>query len=227
MKKIRSDLSLMFICIAILFSSAVVYGQEKDVLFVEKYRVHGRDPMVSKIVEEEKKVGTGETETEVIEDDPTKKKPETETEIAIAMYRRNLNRQEKLAQNATRTRDFEKVIYHCDEGLKYIKEMREQETLVVPKRFINDYERKFVRWKRAAQEGIIQREALANFKKRQIKLEGIIWDKEAPVVILDGNSFSENDPYKGVRIEKIEAKRVNVIFVYKKRPFRYTLEFPE
>jgi hypothetical protein len=200
-----------------------VYAQEGGGYLVEKYRKQGPDPMVAKIIETVKEEGV----LDIPElKDKTLKPKEGETP-AIAIYRRELDRQEKLAQYAIRQRDYEKVIHHCDEGLKYIKEMRETKELVVATRFINDYDRKFTRWKKAAQEGIIQREALANFKKRQIKLEGIIWDKVAPVVILDGNSFQVNDPYKGIRIENIEQKRVNVIFVYKGRPFRYTLEFPE
>ena len=214
---------LLVLPVFMLIQTGMLFSQEVDV-FVEKYRRRGPDPMVSKIIEIEKKETKEEDTTDIIDtQDPTT----ADEPPAVAMYKRALSRHDKLARNAIIKREYEKVIRHCDEGLKELKEIKDQKNIVIPKSTLTSYEQNFVRWKRAAQEGIIQTEALDNFKKRQITLEGIIWDEIKPMVILDGNSFKQNDPYKGVRIERITSKRVDVIFMYKGRPFRYTLEFPE
>jgi hypothetical protein len=193
-------------------------------MYVKKYRRRGDDPMVSKIIEVEKENvdgnGGGPTIIDV-------RNPVDDDNKPGVIVERSLNRHETLARNAVMRREYEKVIHHCEEGLKDIKDTREQKNIIIAKSKLDNYERNFARWKRAAEEGIIQTEALENFKKRQIRLDGILWDEPQPVAILDGASFKENDPYKGVRIERISPQRVDVIFMYKGRPFRYTLEFSE
>ena len=219
---IKTLVILIAVPVFVLIQADMLLGQEPEV-FVEKYRKRGPDPMVSKIIEVEKEDEKDPVETIIDTTGPTSDDEPVESVI----YRRQLSNFDKLSRNAIIKREYEKVIHHCEDGLKTIKEIREQKTITIPQSKISSYEQNFLRWKRAAQEGIVQAEALENFKKRQITLEGIIWDEVEPIAILDGGSFKQNDPYKGVRIEKITAKRVDVIFMYKGRPFRYTLEFPE
>ena len=182
--------------------------------------------MVAKIVKK------AETKTDIIEDplpgigETIPGQPETSAEVR--MYQRRLREHKQLAQKAIRSREFEKVIFHCEEGIKAVEEIgSRKELLIINPNLLKTYKVDFERWKSAAQEGIIQQEALEDFKRRQIRLEGIIWDEVKPLAILDGNSFEINDPYKGIRIHQIEQKRVNIIFEFKGREFYYTLEFPE
>lgn len=216
---------LVYVCAVgsfLILQAGFVLGQEMET-YVEKYRRRGPDPMVSKIIEtEEKKID--DIPEDIIETDIDTTKDEPKVQL---IYKIALNRHDKLARISVMKREYEKVIQHCEEGLKTVKEVREQKNIAIPESTLSDYTRNFTRWKQAAQEGIIAAEALENFKKRQITLEGVIWDEVKPVVILDGNSFRENDPYKGVRIDKITPSRVDVVFIHKGRPFRYTLEFPE
>jgi len=222
--------ALMF-CLAVLGAGRGFLAQEAPEIIVEKYRRYGRDPMVAKIVIEEKEEATPGEEEPGTEETVTQPQPGTEgtgeEPGAVSMYKRNLNRYKTLAQRAMMRREYESVISHCEKGLKEIKDIREQKTIIISKSLLAGYERNFKRWLRAAREGIIQSEALENFKKRRIVLQGIVWDEKDPVVILDGNSFKEGDPYKGIRIEKIRPQRVDVVFLYKGRAFKYTLEFPE
>jgi hypothetical protein len=221
---VRTLAILIAVPVFMLTQAGKLLGQEGEI-FVEKYRKRGPDPMVSKIIEVEKKEEKIKGSEEMVIDTTG---PANEDEpLELVIYKRQLSTLDRFARNAIIKREYEKVIHHCEEGIKTIKEIKEQKNIIIPQSTISSYEQNFIRWKRAAQEGIIQAEALENFKKRQITLEGIIWDEVKPIVILDGNSFKQNDPYKGVRIEKITAKRVDVIFMYKGRPFRYTLEFPE
>jgi len=218
---------LVYVCAAGFFlisQAGYIVGQEGE-SYVEKYRRRGPDPMVAKIIEMEKKADD-QADDENIIDTPNIQQTDDEPKASL-MYKIALNRHDKLARIAVMKREYEKVIHNCEEGLKLVKEVREQKNIMIPESTLGEYTRNFTRWKQAAREGIIAAEALDNFKKRQITLEGIIWDEAQPVVILDGNSFKENDPYKGIRIDKITQNRVDVVFIHKGRPFSYTLEFPE
>jgi hypothetical protein len=229
-------LKTTLICSCLLLALASVVTAQPDAggrrpplkIEFERYRIRGDDPMVSKIIKKEEETPglVDDGLDDPIDPDDTGRGEETSAEVR--MYQRRLREAKKLAQKSIRSREFEKVIFHCEEGLKTVQEISgRKELLIINPTALKSYKRDFERWRAAAQEGIIQQEALEDFKRRQIKLEGIIWDEVKPLAILDGNSFEVNDPYKGIRVHKIEKRRVNVIFEFKGREFYYTLEFPE
>ncbi|MFH1707316.1 MAG: hypothetical protein ABIF71_05300 [Planctomycetota bacterium] len=190
----------------------------------ETYRVWGRDPMVSQIVRKQENPDAG-VGTLVLPGDPG----DTEGDPLALTFKKRLNANFAEARKMIGQRQFAKVIMYCEEGLKIITEIQAQTggVVMVPPRELETKRQEFERWKRAALEGIIQMEALEDFQKRQIKLQGIIWDEVDPIAILDGTGLRQGEPYRGVQVEKIENGRVNVIFKYKQREFTFTLEITE
>jgi hypothetical protein len=191
----------------------------------ETYRVWGRDPMVSEIVRKQEKPDPTTAGIAILPGDPG----DAAGDPLASIFKKRLNANFAEARKMIGQRQFEKVITYCNEGLKIITEIQAQTggVVVVPPRDLEAKRQEFERWKLAAEEGIIQVEALDDFKKRQIKLQGIIWDEVDPVAILDGTGLRQGEPYRGVQIEKIENSRVYVVFKYKQREFTFTLEITE
>ena len=194
-----------------------------DTVF-ESYRVWGRDPMVSRIVKKSEFTEAASSNVPEPGEDPA-----GTVDPLVSTFKKRLNENFAEAKKMIGQRQYDKVIMYCDEGLKVITEIQAQTggVMVVPARDLESKRQEFERWKHAAQEGIIQMEALDDFKKRQIKLQGIIWDELDPIAILDGTGLKQGEPYRGVLIDKIEKGRVNVIFKFKQREFTYTLEIQE
>jgi hypothetical protein len=203
--------------------------EEKKVMFM-KYRKWGRDPMVSIIVKEKNTLtpGSGTTGGTPLTPGIDGDDDESGARREMQMLTRRIKDHRAEAMKAIRQRDFQRVLLHCSEGSKAVEEMEGKTKFrTLTQQQLKDYAREFKRWEFAAREGIIQKEALEDFKKRNITLQGIIWDDSEPVCILDGNAFTEKSPYMGVMIDKIGKRSVNVIFKFKEREFYYTLEFPK
>lgn len=194
------------------------------------YRQVGRDPMVSLIIEK-KTLGGGLIITplgrEKIPVGRGGDERQGKTRV-VDFYITQLTTLHNESQKALRLREYEKVIHYSENALNLLEKIeKEEETPILSKNMIKTHKKKFRRWKDAAEEGIIRTEALEDFRKRGIVLQGIMWDEEQPIAILNGISVKEGDPFNLILIDQIRQRTVNVIFRFKEREFYYTLEFPE